>query len=107
MQSVPATSSSGTQHASTCETRGKSQDALMPIGVAGSRPHPCPVSCPSCCMLARMRYVHSSYEYMYVRRSRFVSLSARVPACLPRWPPVSGVGATTCGGTTELRDNII
>lgn len=25
-------------------TRRKSQDALMPIGGAGSRPHPCPVS---------------------------------------------------------------
>jgi hypothetical protein len=36
-------------------TRRKSQDALMPIGGAGSRPHPCPVSLVNLAVFWRAR----------------------------------------------------
>ena len=54
-------------------TRRKSQDALMPIGGAGSRPHPCPVSLVNLAVFWRacMTVVFSTLperNYVVIRR---------------------------------------
>lgn len=54
-------------------TRRKSQDALMPIGGAGSRPHPCPVSLVNLAVFWRVRDPSCSLtlperNYVVIRR---------------------------------------